>query len=402
MEWTPEQKQAIEQVREWINGEGGTMISLSGAAGTGKTTVLSEIKKHLYGNVCWTALTGKAALRMREVVEVQAQTLHKVLYEAPTKRKGKLEFNKVADPEGIRFLVIDECSMLGPKIFKDLQVWLRYGVSILFVGDGYQLPPVLTNQEFKEFGDFSIFKSVRGPILSKCMRAGDDIVAICNHVREHAELPDSAGAYTCRESGKANISAAKDWLADKDDHLLVTWTNRYRMETNRYIRKKLGLVDPIPQQGEPVLICQNGRQVLNGEIHYLDEFNDGPSFAGLDIYYMNTMSGAENVPVTLQGKKEFMDGFFPEIEDWKAYEANLNQMREGEPLPITYGYVSTAHKAQGSEFRRVTVFLSENDFENPYFHKETSLPTGERMPFSTRWLYTAMTRAREQLTVVTE
>ena len=95
-----------------------------------------------------------------------------------------------------------------------------------------------------------------------------------------------------------------------------------------------------------------------------------------------------------------MDGSFPNVEDWKEYMKHFKVARVPDPIPVTYGYVSTAHKAQGSEYGRVTVFLAADDMYNKNFRKDTALPDGTKMPFANRWLYTAITRAKSQVSLI--
>src|ERR1041385_5108140 len=98
MELNKEQKVAVEAIKEWATGKGPALLSLTGAAGTGKTTILHEAKKHIVG-AAWTAMTGRAALRLSEAAGVKASTLHAVLYKRPEMLKGgEIEFQSLNVP----------------------------------------------------------------------------------------------------------------------------------------------------------------------------------------------------------------------------------------------------------------------------------------------------------------
>ena len=87
-----------------------------------------------------------------------------------------------------------------------------------------------------------------------------------------------------------------------------------------------------------------------------------------------------------------------EFRDWwqgKPEAFPNDDMRLG-----TYGHALTAHKAQGSEYRRVTVFMPKMDNVSAHFRKSTELPDGTKIPFGVRFFYTACSRAKEQLTVL--
>lgn len=408
--WNSEQREAIDRIRGWADKTAaGMQISLSGAAGTGKTTVLGAIKPFLEGKqVAWTAMTGKAALRMREAAGVEAKTLHSVLYKRPNKgANNKLYFNTLKVPDGIRFLIVDEASMITPKIYNDLQAWAAQGVRILFVGDGYQLPPVLDYKEVKEHGeDFSIFCKVEGPQLDKVMRSGDDIIRVATQLREENEVPKKniGEAYKIWRSPTPGMEAIEAWLKDNDDHIMITWRNKLRMAANRLIRKRLGFTGELPNKSEPVMVCKNGETdsgvVLNGEIHFAEEFSEGAHF-GKEVKCMNFYTDMGlNIFANTQGRDEPMDGGFPNVKDWKEYMMHFRISRLPDPIPLTYGYVSTAHKAQGSEYRRVSIFLAAEDLANDKFRKDTMLPNGKTMPFATRWLYTSLTRAKSQVSLI--
>jgi len=411
-QWNHEQRIAIDRIRGWAErGSADLQLALTGAAGTGKTTCLKAIVPLLQGkSVAWTAMTGKAALRMHEVIGVEAKTLHSVLYQRPNKGKNnRLYFNQVKAPS-CEYLVIDEASMMPPKIYNDLQTWVFNGVRILYVGDGFQLPPVMDHKETKEYGeDFSIFREVDGPSLLQVMRSGDDIITVATQLREENRVPkrNIGNSYQICRSATPGRDACADFLRDNDDHILITWRNEMRMQANKYIRKRLGLSGVLPNKGEPVMICKNGDEweggdykVLNGEIHWADYFVDGPKL-GPEV---ETMKFVTDLGVSLlastQGRKEAMDGTFPNVEDWAEYMKHFKVARLPDPIPITYGYVSTAHKAQGSEYSRVSVFLAAEDMTNPHFCKDTVLPTGGTMPFAIRWLYTSLTRAKSRVSLI--
>jgi exodeoxyribonuclease-5 len=407
--WNHEQLEAIDRIRGWADkSAAGMQISLSGPAGTGKSTLMGAVRPFLDGKpVAWTAMTGKAALRMREAAGVEAKTLHSVLYKRPSKgRNNKLYFNSLKEPD-CKFLIIDEASMITPKIYGDLQAWAAQGVRILFVGDGYQLPPVLDYKEVKEHGeDFSIFCKVEGPQLERVMRSGDDIIRVATQLREENQVPkhNVGDAYRICRSATPGMDAINAWMADNDDHILITWRNKLRMAANRLVRKRLGFTGVIPNKSEPVMLCKNGETdscpVLNGEIHFTEEFREGAHF-GKEVKCMNFYTDMGlNIFVNTQGRGEPMDGGLPNIKDWKEYMAHFKISRLPDPIPVTYGYVSTAHKAQGSEYRRVTIFLAAEDLVNDHFRKDTMLPNGKIMSFATRWLYTSLTRSKQKVSLI--
>lgn len=400
MELNKEQNAAIEAIKEWAAGKGPGLISLTGPAGTGKTTILSEAKKYIV-NAAWTAMTGRAALRLSEAAGVKASTLHIVLYKRPEQlRNGELEFKTLSTPSS-KFLVIDEASMITPKIYDDLKQWAYfYKTRILFVGDSFQLPPILTDEDKKNNDEFTIFSEVSGPELVKVMRSDNGIIDIATIIREEKRFPTVANSsYSVVQLANPVDRAIEEYIADPDDHMVITWRNQMRMEANHKIRQKLGHTSYLPDEKEPIIFCRNGQGVLNGQIAYVQKIVPGPIIEGI-ITYRVLLEDKKYILCSVTGKEEFMDGQMPFIKNWKSYLKNKRKHNLEDPIPITYGYVSTAHKAQGNEFRRVSIMLHGTDINNQHFRAQTTLPDGRQVPFGVRWYYTSLTRAKEKAMLI--
>lgn len=397
--WTEEQQKALDEIDEWYSGDE-RFFSLTGPAGTGKSTLVREVHD-LYDPVL-TAMTGKAALRLEQVTDAGASTLHKLMY-YPPKAGEDVRFNRLRDPPG-PLVVVDEASMTGPSVFADLKRW---GVRTLLVGDVFQLPPVITGEDLKEHGkDYTVFSHVSGTSLKTVMRNAGGVLRAATHVRQTGQIcrtsdldaPESGYEYlSCRNPIER---AVEEYLADRDDHLLITWKNSVRMNSNRIIRERLGHDGPLPDEGEPVLIKKNGQGHLNGEIVPCGTFTTGPMIGSMRTLWMTVQgSPLERLLVSFEGGSaerggEFFDGQAPWVTDWRAYHADLKKNMLPEPLPITFGYCLTAHSSQGSQSRRTTVFLERGDDRSRYFNEPTTLPNSEIASFGARWCYTAQTRSR--------
>lgn len=144
-------------------------VFLTGKAGTGKTTFLHYIRNHTDKNVVVAAPTGVAAINAGGV------TLHSLLQlpfepfipndEGRKKldyhfklRKAKIEMLRELD-----LLIIDEVSMLRADMVDAIDHMLRRyrnpyepfgGVQILFIGDLFQLPPVVQSREWEDMKQY--------------------------------------------------------------------------------------------------------------------------------------------------------------------------------------------------------------------------------------------------------
>jgi hypothetical protein len=135
-------------------------IFLTGKAGTGKTTFLREVVKNTHKHTVVAAPTGVAAINAAGV------TLHS-LFQLPFAPYIPSEFQKVQMPHfskqkadiirRIELLIIDEVSMLRADTLDAIDAILRYvrqngkvfgGVQMLYIGDLFQLPPVVKDDEF--------------------------------------------------------------------------------------------------------------------------------------------------------------------------------------------------------------------------------------------------------------
>ena len=130
MNLTRGQEEAIAMAKKAIDAQkSGTVIRLSGAAGTGKTTCLKQIIAEV-GDAHIVAPTGKAALRAKEATGYQnAQTVHRWLY-LPIIVMGKcIGFApRIGNPDREQqfrpksgLIICDEASMVAADVWRDLK-----------------------------------------------------------------------------------------------------------------------------------------------------------------------------------------------------------------------------------------------------------------------------------------
>ncbi|MDE0243866.1 MAG: AAA family ATPase, partial [Gammaproteobacteria bacterium] len=151
LEITDEFARALEGMEQ-----GARHLLITGSAGTGKSTLLSHFCQSVDWDPVVLAPTGVAALN------VGGQTVHRffgfgidVTPEAIAARRGKPRNAKLF--RNLRTLIIDEVSMLRADLLDCVDLFLRRygprpnarfgGVHMVFIGDLYQLPPVVTGLE---------------------------------------------------------------------------------------------------------------------------------------------------------------------------------------------------------------------------------------------------------------
>lgn len=146
----------FQEAKEWIE-SGCKCLFVTGRAGTGKSTLLSHLKRTLLSRAVVLAPTGVAA------VHVGGQTIHSffrfpphVLFpEAVARLGGGKVYRKLTS------VVIDEISMVRADVVDAIDIFLRAhgpdpaaafgGVQMIFFGDLHQLPPVVSPHETEAF-----------------------------------------------------------------------------------------------------------------------------------------------------------------------------------------------------------------------------------------------------------
>jgi exodeoxyribonuclease-5 len=245
-----------------------------------------------------------------------------------------------------RLVFVDEVSMVGTRIANDL---INTGAKLVVCGDPGQLPPVMDAQFFVD-PHISLQEIHRQAWDSPIIRQAHSI--------------RNTGAYATDGPGFRVLTEMRDDLLAEHD-ITLCWRNATRIWLNNKRRSMLGF-GLILRAGEPVMLLKNDHElkIYNGQIFTLvNDREPGGDFTIRDDFGREIL--IENPTV------ETIDEHF----DNDKYDDAFS--------PFALGYAVTCHKAQGSEYRRVLV-IDE--------YRQTD---GRRS-----WLYTAVTRAIEQVTVV--
>jgi exodeoxyribonuclease V len=314
------------------------------------------------GEVGFGAYTGKAALVLRSKGCPDASTIHSMIYRSRESDEGGPQFvlNRQSAAAKADLIIIDECSMVDEELGRDL---LSFGQPVLVLGDPAQLPPVKGGGFFTE-GDPDV-------MLTEVHRQAQDdpIVHLSMMVREGGRL--ELGAY-----GKSSVIRRRDvdaTMVMEADQVLVG-LNKTRRLYNTRIRELNGYRDPMPAAGEKLVCLRNDKTkgLLNGGTWLIQALRGFRN----DLLRMDVIPEDESrrKPVDVSVLKAFFEGAEEDIP--------FAMRRESDEF--TYGYALTVHKAQGSQWDDLVLF------DESYAFRE----------HRSRWLYTALTRAAERVTVV--
>ncbi|MEM9494652.1 MAG: AAA family ATPase [Pseudomonadota bacterium] len=360
MEWTPEQDDALRAVDNWLKKGDTPVFRLFGYAGAGKTTLARHFAEHAGGEVAFAAFTGKAAHVMRQKGCTDATTIHALIYR-PAKSDEEDEpafaIRRDAPASKADLIIIDECSMVDEDLGRDL---VSFGKPVLVLGDPAQLPPVKGGGYFTDGEpDFMLTEIHR-------QAADNPIIRLSMAIREGEPFDEQHDE--CRMISRRDIDTADIMAADQ----ILVGTNRTRKRYNERLRELHGLSGDTPEAGEKLVCLRNNKKkgLLNGGIWEVAQ-RLSPR-GGRTRLSIRPEDGGKSVNVSVP-RAYFTDG--PETVPWPQ--------RKGAD-EFDYGYALTVHKAQGSQWDNVVLF------DESYAFRE----------HQARWLYTAVTRAAERLTVV--
>jgi exodeoxyribonuclease-5 len=374
MEFSPQQDQALQAVGRWLKDGRPQLFRLFGYAGTGKTTLARYFAEHVDGQVQFAAFTGKAAQVLRSKGATNARTIHSLIYRprgeeavedestGKTSMSPTFSLNRQSPVARAKLIVVDECSMVDEQLGRDL---LSFGTPILVLGDPAQLPPISGGGFFTE--------AEPDYLLTEIYRQARDnpIIRLALDVREGREFMN--GDY-----GAAQVIGRGDVTQDlvlSADQVLVG-TNRTRRRYNQRLRELKGFSAGYPQAGDKLVCLRNdpAKGLLNGSLWKVMTSSRETVKPGINLL----VAPEEDDPDRGVAKIKLLKAAF------EAGEAEIPWQQKKRYDDFDYGYALTVHKAQGSQWNEVVLF------DESFAFKDTRQ----------RWLYTAITRAAERLTVV--
>lgn len=365
--WSPQQDAALRAVSAWLKDRNGPQVfRLFGWAGTGKSTLARYLAEGVRA-VKYAAFTGKAALVMRKKGCRGASTIHSLIYTLVSEKEGEPRFALDPESEALSadLIVIDEVSMVDEPLATDL---LSFGTKVLVLGDPFQLPPV------QGAGYFTAHEP--DIMLTEIHRQAADnpIIRMSMQIREGGHL--DYGRYADSVViPKASVDRDAVVAADQ----VLVGRNRTRVDYNDRLRELKGLPHHEPVAGDRLVCLRNNPQkrLLNGQIWLAEDVRKRSA----SRYAMDLVPDEDTAAAGKKTKAHVVThaAFFSGEEDQLGWP---ERRRFDE---FTFGYCLTVHKAQGSQWDKVYLF------DESYVFREDRR----------RWLYTGVTRASEQITVVT-
>ena len=447
---TIKQNIVLQQLSEFIfNKDPKALYLLKGYAGTGKTTIVGTIVTNLWKakkSAILMAPTGRAAKVISNYSKKEAFTIHKKIYFPKKEKGGGVKFVLQPNKHKNTIFIVDEASMIPDtpgesKLFEngslldDLMQYVYSGhqCKLLLIGDTAQLPPVkldlspaldertLALNYNKEVTKMELDEVVRqeqnSGILSNATVLRE---ALSNSIHDNFkfDLADFKDIIRLVD-GYEIMDAINDSYSDlgKEETAIIVRSNKRANLYNQQIRNRILFNENELTAGDYLMVVKNNYFwikptteagfIANGDIiEVLEIFNiielygfrfaevkirmvDYPRMRPFETVLLLDTIEAETPSMSYDDSnrlyQEVMKDFENETSNYRKF-LKVKGNKHFNALQVKFSYAITCHKSQGGQWQ--TVFV-----EQPY------LPNGIDKEYL-RWLYTAVTRAKEKLYLI--
>ena len=350
-------------------------IFITGKAGTGKSSLIRYLKNNTKKNLVLLAPTAIAALN------INAKTIHSFFnfpFHIITTEDIKKHYNKRLINK-IDTMLIDEASMLRPDIMDAIDLTLQVtrenkqpfgGIQMVLVGDLYQLPPVITNDEIEImsslypdgyfFFNSNVFKniSISKFELTKVYRQDDQkLINLLDKVRNASLDEDDLLSFNKR-------TVDRDWTVPEEVLTLSTnnskvnsinASNLKNIDSKEYVYnadiegKYTGA--PVDTElkikvGAQVMLVKNGENWVNGTLAIIDSLSK------------------DEIHIKIKDEVYKL-----EKEKWEKFEYKISNNKIIPSVsatfiqyPLKLAWAATIHKCQGQTFDKVMIDMDYGAF----------------------------------------
>ena len=444
---TGDQSAAIEALSRYVCGDvGDGIFVLRGYAGTGKTTLVGALVRTLASLNIRTVLmapTGRAAKVLASYSGMPAYTIHRTIYR---QRSGYGAFAIAPNLFSDTFFIVDEASMISQsasemaifgsgRLLDDLVQYVFSGTNcrLVLVGDAGQLPPVgsplspaLDAGELGCYG-YGVGEASLGEVVRQA--EGSGILSNATALRRLVEksLPGEqvmpqmvVGDYPDihRISGAELLEALEKSYdtVGVQETLVITRSNKYANVYNNGIRSRIFWREESLTVGDIVMVVRNNYFYAK-DIERLDFIANGDTAEVVRIgrheelygfHFINVdlrFADYDNLELSVKVIQESLQSEGPSLTQDEANTLYHNvcedyagmskiemfkELKNNEyfnALQIKFAYAVTCHKSQGGQWANVFIdngYLTDEMLDREYL----------------RWLYTALTRATQNVYLV--
>lgn len=442
-EFSPTQKRAIELFSHFFfERREDSLFLLKGYAGSGKTSLVAAIVNTLLTleyKVVLLAPTGRAAKVFSLYAGYPAFTIHKKIYRQKTATDGEGAFNLGFNGGTDTLFFVDEASMISNTdsegnfgsgcLLDDLMEFIYNGRNnrLVLVGDIAQLPPVgldispaLDKKELEATYGFLVEEMNLTDIMRQAEQSGilynaTQIRSLIGSGRDDLTLKVRNFPDVFRISGGELLEEIDTCYGKygEEETIIVCRSNKRANRFNEGIRRTILYREEDFCGGDRVMIVKNN-YFWGAEYDKIDFIANGDMATvrrtgkRMDLYGYHFLKAALKIDgyeeevtawvildtlmsdypaLTYEQNRELYRALETDYADIASKRKRFEKIRENEfynALQIKFAYAVTCHKAQGGQWDAVFIdqgYLPEDMLNDEYW----------------RWLYTAITRARERV-----
>src|SRR5574344_1385446 len=440
---------AMQQLVDFIlNPEADKIFILKGYAGTGKTSIVSDLVKSLgtikAKSVC-LAPTGRAAKVLSNYAQRKSYTIHKHIYSYQENAQGSSQFSLKPNKAKDTLFIVDESSMItnqanaeyadlfsSRSLLADLMQFVFEGdnCKMLLVGDMAQLPPVSYDESPALDEDFlsrEFYVKIQSLVLTEVVRQESvsgilyQATKVRKKIADQDLSPKIFSSLSFPDVSRVTGETLEDVLQtaysqyNADEIVVITRSNKRAYLFNREIRSRILGKESQIECGDYIMSVKNNYYwvdkkseigfIANGDmmevrkIHHRQELY-GFEFADLSVHFcdypdtdevdikviLNSLS-SEGASMSRTETNQLYQEVSADYADLSSKRQQYIKMKQDpymNALQIKYGYALTCHKTQGGQWKVVFV---DQSFLKPENIDKSYL----------RWIYTAITRATEKL-----
>jgi len=453
MEFEPTEGQSklTEKLSAFIAWPQPAVYILKGYAGTGKTTMISNLvraSKKLKWKTVLLAPTGRAAKVMSSYSGKPASTIHRKIYLTKKGNNGQIWFERNVNLHTDSLFIVDEASMIGNEagllmsdfesksLLDDLFEYVFSGKNckLILVGDTAQLPPVglsvspaldLENIKYsyeKPSGQFELTEVVRQAAESGILFNATRLRLMI--AQENATWPqfkiDGFNDILRIDGMELEDEMQRMWKDYGEENvILISRSNKRAYQFNVQIRNRLLWRESELEAGDRMMVVRNNYFwlkdlegsdgfIANGETVEILKIKARPElhncrFADVNLRMIDQPNSPtieariildsidSDGPGLASGKmKELYQSISMDYSNESSKKIRAEKIKVDpcyNALQVKFAYAITCHKAQGGQWDAVFIdqgFLKEEMLDVEFL----------------RWLYTAITRAKQKIYLV--
>ncbi|OUR91785.1 ATP-dependent endonuclease [Flavobacteriales bacterium 34_180_T64] len=447
---TSKQNIVLDQLAEFVfDLTPNALYVLTGYAGTGKTSIIGTLVSNLWEtkkSAVLMAPTGRAAKVISNYSGKEAFTIHKKIYFPKKDKGGGVKFVLQPNKHRNTIFIVDEASMIpdspaDSKVFEngslldDLMQYVYSGhkCKLLLIGDKAQLPPVksdLSPALNTQMLDLNYNKRITTMELDEVVRQEQDSGILENATRLREAIEDNFfDAFRFNLNGFVDIvrlidghevmDAINDAYSTNghEETAIIVRSNKRANLYNQQIRNRILYNENELTVGDFLMVVKNNYFwikatteagfIANGDIvQVLEIFSiqelygfrfaevkvkmvDYPKMRPFETVLLLDTIEAESPSLTYEDSnrlyQEVQKDYEEETSNYRKF-LKIKGNKHFNALQVKFSYAITCHKSQGGQWN--TVFV-----EQPY------LPNGLDRDYM-RWLYTAVTRAKDKLYLI--